>query len=160
MRERSLGFTLVEVLAVLLIIGAFAGSIGFSLERQSRGSLDAQAEQLGAWLHLARERAVLDGVPYAVRQSGDELELAFHYDYAWHPVGDAPLWRAAHDVDLELDVLPVTRDDADSALVVVFYPGGLVVDYAQVSLSAGADRLRLAWDPQHPFVPMATFERL
>jgi len=157
--NRVRGFTLVEMLVVLLIMGVFLGSIGFSLDRQSRDGLDAQAQQLAAWLNLARERAVLDAVVYGVRQSGDALELVFHHDYAWHAVADVPLWSPAEHVTLKLEVLPEARESGETALVMVFYPGGLVADYSRVWLETAADQMRLAWDAGDALVPQARFER-
>lgn len=65
-RSRSLAFTLIELLAVLLIIGLVAGltlpNLSFGAERVVLG----EAEDLAATFAFTRQRAVATGIPHRV----------------------------------------------------------------------------------------------
>lgn len=59
------GFTLVELLVVLLIMGLFAGLVGAVVRPDERALLRVEAERLAQLLELAAEEARLTGTPIA-----------------------------------------------------------------------------------------------
>lgn len=66
MRSAQRGFTLIEVLVVLLIITAFSSLVAFSLEGVRSRSLDNDMERLRAVLEFASDYASVRGTPVAV----------------------------------------------------------------------------------------------
>lgn len=95
----SPGYTLLEVLVVVLITGIMTGLVVFSLGGDDSGNPDKQLERLAALSEHWCERAVLEGRPLGIRitESG--------YDF-WTPdslgeaaaIGDENYWQPAADV--------------------------------------------------------------
>jgi general secretion pathway protein H len=67
--ERRSGFTLVELLIVLTILGIMSAAVILALP-DSRGSLGAEAERFAARAAAAQERAVMDARAVAIRVTG------------------------------------------------------------------------------------------
>ena len=66
-RAGTPGFTLLELLAVILILGLVTSLAFPTIGGQSRRQLRAQARQLAADLELARQRSVVTGVTHRVQ---------------------------------------------------------------------------------------------
>jgi general secretion pathway protein H len=60
---RNQGFTLLELLVVLVIVALVSVGVGFSLRDSSQVQLDREAERLAALLESARARSQVSGVP-------------------------------------------------------------------------------------------------
>ncbi len=57
------GFTLLELLVVLVIVALVSVGVGFSMRDSSQVQLDREAERLAALLESARARSQVSGVP-------------------------------------------------------------------------------------------------
>lgn len=62
----SPGFTLIEILAVVAIFALLASVVAPRVGSVTGRTLWARAEQIGARIELARERAVVTGVPHRI----------------------------------------------------------------------------------------------
>ena len=62
--RRHAGFTLIEMMAVVAIFALLAGFVAPNLGLLSSRRLQQQAEQISAQLELARQRAIVTGVPH------------------------------------------------------------------------------------------------
>lgn len=60
------GFTLIEMMAVVLIFGLLAGLLAPRVNAITGRRLRGEAEDLAAQLELARQRAIVTGVPHRV----------------------------------------------------------------------------------------------
>lgn len=100
------GFTLLEVLAVLFIIGIIASFAGLSVGQKSSRAAQDEAERLYGLVRVAGEESVLQGRELAVeftRQSYRFLELA--NDNQWMLIEEDALFRERKfppDVNIEL----------------------------------------------------------
>lgn len=65
--HRSAGFTLLEVLVVVLITGIMTGLVVFRLGADKRGDPNAQLQRLAALTEHWCQRAVIEGTAHAVR---------------------------------------------------------------------------------------------
>lgn len=74
--QRRDGFTLVEMLVVIAVIGVIAGIGVFAIQPfQSRSSVSNGGVQLQSWLNAARSRAIRDRAPRGLRLlPGDEIQ--------------------------------------------------------------------------------------
>ena len=63
-RPGSAGFTLIEMLAVVAIFSLLVAIVAPNIGRLSGRTLQAAADDLAARLELARQRAVVTGVPH------------------------------------------------------------------------------------------------
>jgi len=83
-RRAASGFTLVELLAVLVIFGLLAAIALPNLGIRSSRMLDEEARRLAGSLEFARQRAVMTGVPHRVLVDLDQAA----YRVEWHGRGD------------------------------------------------------------------------
>jgi type II secretion system protein H len=138
-KSRSVGFTLIEIMAVILIIGFMSAMIFPSLRTSGSGLRHDQALNVAAHLELARQRAVMTGkihrvlididdgayhVEWYVRQKGDDSydSLAAQRRALWNGESDSLLAPPANDFDYQ----PIpTRFGADSLLNDPFYFDGI-----------------------------------
>jgi len=108
------GFTLVEVLVVMVIIAVGAGLVSLGFDRLQDDPLERQAGELSGWLQGLSDDAVLDGAVYGAWLSadGERLETGYFHAGRWWPLAvedgqhlrlvagvtvrlaDGPGWRA------------------------------------------------------------------
>lgn len=159
-RSTQHGFTLMELLVVMVLIGVVAGlaslSIGDGAERQLR----SEAERLATTLRLARDELLITGESdraLGLRRDGYSfLELVVLDDNTreWHPLVDSQLGprqleRGVVELQLELDgertPLPQTRGwephirlgntgEMTPALITLQVPGKDLVRHITVGL--------------------------
>lgn len=85
--KRDSGFTLIELMVVLLIVGLAAGAVILSLP-DSRGRLSDEAERFAARTVAARDLAILEGRPIAVRVTARGYAFDRRQGGIWLPLSD------------------------------------------------------------------------
>lgn len=125
MSVRERGFTLIEILVVLVIVAIITGAAILSLNILG-GAPPAKhaAEQLSALAELASQQAVMEGQQYGLLVEQHSYQF-FIYDGAqWQPLQDSTLFHPrtlGKDVNLDLQLegtkikLAVTPDSSDNA---------------------------------------------
>lgn len=113
-RRRDIrGFTLLELLAVLFIIGIIVSFAGLSVGQHSSRALQDEAERLHSLLRLASEEAVLQGRELAVQFSRQDYRFMSLDGADWLPIEDDKLLRARElppSVEVELQLEGVKAD--------------------------------------------------
>ncbi|MFC7379436.1 GspH/FimT family pseudopilin [Brevundimonas sp. GCM10030266] len=120
------GFTLVELLMVVAIIGLAAGAVVLTLP-DPRPAVATEAERFAARLVRAREEAILTNRSVAVEASANGYAFSTFDGLQWTPLGEGPF--RAEDWSEGATVSP-----ADPAVRVVFDPSG-VADPATLTLA-------------------------
>jgi prepilin-type N-terminal cleavage/methylation domain-containing protein len=77
-RDRR-GFTLIEILAVLAILGLMAAFVLPNLGGLRRRALRNEAQQIASQLELARQRAIVTGVPHRLWLELDQAEYRLEW---------------------------------------------------------------------------------
>ncbi|MGH7337798.1 MAG: pilus assembly FimT family protein, partial [Myxococcota bacterium] len=72
--HRDRGFTLIEILAVVAILALVAAFIVPNMGGLRRRALRNEAQQIASQLELARQRAIVTGVPHRLWLELDEAE--------------------------------------------------------------------------------------
>lgn len=88
-RARRAGFTLVELLMTVAIIGLAAGAVVLSVP-DPRPSVAEDAERFAARLSRAREEAVLSNRPVAVEATADGYGFTVFDGADWKPLAEGP----------------------------------------------------------------------
>lgn len=106
---RARGFTLLEILVVLVIVAVLAGLLVFSYQDNPQQRLRREAAALAALLNVAAEEAVMRSVELGLI-IGDEGYRFVYFDTVrrrWEPVSEKPLLERTFDepltVSFELD---------------------------------------------------------
>ena len=134
------GFTLLEVLAVLFIIGIIASFVGLSVGQRSSRAAQEEAERLYGLVQVAGEESVLQGRELAVeftRESYRFFELT--NDNQWVLIEEDTLFRERKfppDVNIELLVEGSTTsfDDEKNLPRIFILSSGELTDF-EISFS-------------------------
>lgn len=85
-RKIPAGFTLVELMVVIVIIGLAASVVVLAMP-EAGGSLTSEAETFAARAKAARDGAILDARPAAVRIGPGGYAVSRRIGGQWQPVG-------------------------------------------------------------------------
>ena len=85
------GFTLVELLVVLLVMALLTGLTALALPRSGQDSMQREAERLAALLDAARQQAAARGEPLAWAPGAAGYTFLQPSPAGWVPLNDAPL---------------------------------------------------------------------
>jgi len=89
-KRLQIGFTLLEVMVVLVIIGVITGFAVLSVNYGSVGRLDEEARRLERLLSLARDEAIFLGRQYGVRFRPNSYEFCrLQAGGEWLPLNDS-----------------------------------------------------------------------
>ncbi|WP_313395296.1 MULTISPECIES: type II secretion system minor pseudopilin GspH [unclassified Pseudomonas] len=103
--RRCRGFTLLELLVVLALLGVLVGMAGLTLGRDPQRQVSQEASQFLQLVQYARQRAVLEGATLGIHVDAQRYRLARRTERGWEMAGQ---WRdTGLDLRLELDGLPV-----------------------------------------------------
>ena len=121
---RATGFTLLEVMVVVAIIGVMLVVVRISLPDSAADALKIEAQRFVQTLNDCRDNAVLSGSPTAIRL-GDRRYSLERYHRGWQalPALGANAMRALPD-EVELMVPPVRGAKVASGPAVVCLPSG------------------------------------
>lgn len=142
------GFTLIEVLAVLLILGLFAGLVSAVTQPDERDLLEGEAERLARLLDLAAAESRLTGKSIAWASDGAGYRFwRLHEDGGWSEVQDNDLLRARSlPRGMAIGDLRVETTRTQEAMRLEFAPYGPAPVFT-VRLSLGAEAYTVAASP-------------
>ncbi|MES3020666.1 MAG: type II secretion system minor pseudopilin GspH [Pseudomonadota bacterium] len=87
------GFTLVELMVVMVIIGITIGLVSFNAIPSSRQNLQAEAARIALLLQLARDEAIVRNRLVAFEADQQQYRFLVRNETRWDPVSDDELLR-------------------------------------------------------------------
>jgi general secretion pathway protein H len=150
-RSRSAGFTLIEILVVLVVVSMLVALATFTLGGNSqRRDLDNEAEQLFLLMQTVSEQAVLNNTEFGLVMEEDQYQF-LAYDQqtgTWKPSQERifrqralPEWLVVTEY-IENDAPRLERDNDDDQLVpdVVLFSSGETTPF-ELELTLGTEGL-------------------
>ncbi|MGZ8358289.1 MAG: type II secretion system minor pseudopilin GspH [Telluria sp.] len=153
-RMRARGFTLVEVMVVMVIIGITLGLVSLNAMPSPRQNLEKEAQRIALLLQLARDEAIVRNRLVSFEANGERYRFLVRGEAGWAPVTQDDLLREREfknaPISLRLDPAPQAGGASDT-LRITF--GREPVDRPFVlTLGAGDDRVAIRADGVGHFV--------
>ncbi|OIR03046.1 hypothetical protein GALL_148240 [mine drainage metagenome] len=145
------GFTLIEMLVVLLIMGMLVGLVSTVIRPDDRGLLKIEADRLAQLLTLAASEAQLTGHPFAWTAAASSYRFwRYTHDAGWSEVQDSDLMRRRtlpHGMVIaELTVESMRRGGGRDGYRLEFSPSGAALAFT-IDLSLGGEHYQVAGSP-------------
>lgn len=142
------GFTLIEMLVVLLIMGLLVGLVSTITRPDDRALLGVEAERLAQLLDLAAAESRLTGKPIAWTTDGPDYRFwRFEEDTGWAEIRDSdPLRARALPQGITVSDLQVETMRPQGIMRLEFTPYGTMLAF-NVEMSLGAERRVIAASP-------------
>ncbi|MHC8303829.1 type II secretion system minor pseudopilin GspH [Pseudomonas sp. PB3P13] len=103
MRQRCRGFTLLELMIVIVLIGVLLGMVSFATGPNPARQARQEAEGIAGMIQQLRERAVLEGQEYGLRLSVDGYRAMALEGEGWQPLAALNRWPENLRPQLEVD---------------------------------------------------------
>ena len=144
----SRGFTLIEMLVVLLIMGLFVGLVSIIARPDDRALLRVEAERLAQLLELAAAESRLTGKSIAWTADAPGYRFwRFREDAGWTQIRDSDSLRARSlPQGVTISGLRVENMRPQGAMRLEFTPYGPTFSF-NVEMSLGAERYAVAASP-------------
>lgn len=101
MRRRCRGFTLLELMIVLVLVGVLLSMVTFAVGANPARAARQDGEAIVRLVQQLRDRAVLEGVEYGVRLSTDGYRAVRLAGQDWQAVSGLYAWPAELRLRLE-----------------------------------------------------------
>lgn len=146
MGRRQLGFTLIEMLVVMMIIGVTLAMVSVNFSRDERALLETEAQRLALLFEQARDEAMISARAFAwSSEAGGYRFWQRNLDAKW-AVAEDDLFRP-RGLTAPVKVANLSINEAKALLNerIVFSPSGFNAPFALV-LTAGKERATVGSD--------------
>jgi len=118
--KKITGFTLLELLAVLLIFGIVMTYTSISIYKNDERKLQTEAKRLASLFRLAREEAILRNTSIAVHINDEEYEFFIKIEEKWHPLEKDNFLRKRKFPILNIHVSSNLHNSTEEFIRIVF----------------------------------------
>jgi len=144
---RQAGFTLIEILVVLVIIGITVAMVSINLMPDDKRVLTTEAQKLALLFEQARDEAIISGKEIAWSVEGDKTRFWHKDDKGkWTPVSGDELFRE-RDLAPGVKLLELQINSVKAAMNerLIFSPGGMNMPF-KLDLGLNTSHVSIAGD--------------
>lgn len=147
---RVAGFTLIEMLVVLIIVGVTLGMVSVNLTPDNRQVLESEAQRLALLFEQARDEAVTSARAIAW-SAGPNGAGSYQFwrrgvDSTWASLDDVQIFRPRQlQSPVKLTNLVINENRAAPEERLIFSPSGFNAPF-ELALASGAERLTINGD--------------
>lgn len=115
MKQRCRGFTLLELMIVIVLVGVLLGMVSLATGGSPGRQVRQEAEVMLQVIHQLRQRAVFEGQEYGLRLSGEGYRAMRQTARGWEPVAGLSRWPASVKPRLSQDGFWISLGTDDGA---------------------------------------------
>src|ERR1700739_4961184 len=93
MHRPARGFSLLELLIVMAIVGMTLGMVSFTASQSAQKDLQNDAQRISLLLQMARDEAIVRDRPVAFEADENHYDFLVKNDKDWEPISDDDLMR-------------------------------------------------------------------
>ncbi|MEH6606148.1 MAG: prepilin-type N-terminal cleavage/methylation domain-containing protein [Pseudomonadales bacterium] len=149
MSLRQRGFTLIEIMVVLVILGVFTTLVLIYVGRAADQRISSASNEVKHWLEQVHSSAMLQGALLGVRVDGPTLRVVRYQQYQWYVAQFAPYVLPEHfrfewPTEIREQLAADTTENSLPSLV--FYPSGILEPEGEVSVTGDGLTVKVQWD--------------
>ncbi|MBT4132004.1 MAG: prepilin-type N-terminal cleavage/methylation domain-containing protein [Candidatus Marinimicrobia bacterium] len=118
-KQQYAGFTLIEVILVILIVGIILSMAGLSINRGGAEKLLAEdVRHIAAKWNLLAEESIITGQHHAIRLHQQGIDYWIYKESGWVKIGDnltykSHSWKEVYRLQIKIDGEPIQLPPAD-----------------------------------------------
>ena len=150
--KQSAGFTLLELLVVLVIMGIMLGAVSLNTMQNTHQRLQTDAQRIALLLQLAREEAIVRNRPTAFEADNKTYQFLVFNENQWEKINDVDTLRERSFTfsPTKLNIEPSDQNSAER-LRIIFGREPVSKPFL-LSLQVGEDRVVIRADGVGHFV--------
>ncbi|MFC1507938.1 type II secretion system minor pseudopilin GspH [Pseudomonadota bacterium] len=124
MNKRAAGFTLIEILLVLVLLATSAVAVVMTLPESKEDKVKEEAARFHHLVQLLGEDALLNGIDYGIRIERHRYQFLELTSKDWQPIAESRFFtdvEVGDDIDLRVEMGGYSWQDKDR----LFKPGSL-----------------------------------
>lgn len=154
---KGAGFTLIEVLIAVLILGVASAMVLMNLRQADHRQLESDSQQIQSWVEDLRDRALLYGSVTGVYLDDGKLEATLWFDQNWWPMNQSKRPDLEPEFEVEFPLLEA-EDEALAAEesppepgLVILPDGAFLAESRLIIRAPDGAAMHLVWDAEGEF---------